>query len=222
MVPRVPRDRPPGLSRLVSVVAVALSGAKCRWNQGFRLDRVSPRRAVRSTQPRRNTAVAAGSRLAISATKLWRANSCGDATLRQNRVSPLGAERGQDQLGVPGRGARPLRRQAGRPDVILVVRSRHRAVPASPRPTVLGMPPLLTRRCPAGPLAGAEPGMGTEEGLTERTTPAPRSLGHRCTSQMEGITIPDPRAPTQAGCMEVSGTELGWPLQQGNSRMRDH
>jgi hypothetical protein len=222
MGPRVPRDRPPRLSRLVAAAQPPVREAKCLWDQGFRPDRVSPGCAGMVAELPANMRLPAGSRLAISVSQLWRANACRDAALRHNRVSPLGTERGQDQLGVPGRGARPRRRRPGRPAVILVVGPGHRAVPASPRPTVLGMPPLLTRRGPAGPLAGAEPGMGTEEGLTERTTPAPRSSGHRCTSQMEGVTIPDPRARTQAGCMEVRGTELGWPLQKGNSRMRDH
>jgi hypothetical protein len=197
MVPRVPRDRPPGLSRLVSVVAVALSGAKCRWNQGFRLDRVSHRRAVRSTQPLRNTAVVAGSRLATAGRTLWRRKSVSVLPLRHNRVSPLGAERGQDQLGVHGRGGggRGPRRRPGRPDVVLVMRSRHRAVPAPPGPTARRMALLLTGGRPAGPLAGAEAGMGTEEDLAEGTTPAPRSSGHRCTSQMEGDTVPDAPGP---------------------------
>jgi hypothetical protein len=201
MAPRVSRDPPPGLSCLVSGSPAPLSGAKGPWDQGFRSDRVSHAARFKRTQPRRHTAVAVGSRLATLARKLGRAQPCRDAALRHNRVSPLGAERGQDQLGVPGRGdgGRGPRRRPGRPDIVLVVRSRHDPVPPPPGPTALGMALLLTGRRPAGPLARPQPRVGTEERVAERTTPAPRSSGHRCTSQMEGVTVPD--AP---------GSRSGW------------
>ncbi len=148
-----------------------------------------------------------GSRLAISVATLWRAQACRDAALRHNRVSPLGAERGQDQLSVSRRGARPRRRSAGWPDVILVVRARHGAVSPAPRPTAVSMALRLTRRRSARPLERPESGMGTEEGLTERTTPAPRSSGHRCTSTWKASPYPIRRASVQAGCGEVGWTE---------------
>ena len=156
---------------IASRAARYLGGRNPSGTRRFRSDRVS-----RSRRP-----------------KLWRAQACGHTGLRHNRVSPLGAERRQDQLRGHGRGdgGRCSRGCPGRPDVILVVRSRDGTVPALPGPTTRGMPPLLTRRCPAGPLARSQPGMGTEERLAEGTTSASRSSGHRCTSQMEGATVPD-------------------------------
>jgi hypothetical protein len=125
--------------------------------------------------------------------------------LRHNRVSPFGAERGQDQLGVPGRrdGGRRPRRRPGRPDVVLVVRPGHRSVPAPPALTARGMALLLTGGRPAGPLPWPEAGMGTEEGLAEGAPPAPQNSGHRSPPRWKATPYPMRRAPAQDGCGEV-------------------
>jgi hypothetical protein len=130
---------------------------------------------------------AARSSLARRRTALGRANPAWGVPLRHYRVSHLGAETPQDNLEVargdrrrPAGGARGL-------DVVLVVRAGDGAVPAAPTPAVLGMPLPLAGWRAAGPLPGAQPGMGDEQGLAEAAarpaTPAPRGMGHEVTSQ---------------------------------------
>jgi hypothetical protein len=92
--------------------------------------------------------------------------------LRQDRVSHLRVHAAQEARHLArgdrlGRGPRP-----GRVHVVPVVRADHRAVPSAPSATARRMALLLTRGCPAGPLARPEARMGAEEGLAERTASA--------------------------------------------------
>lgn len=82
--------------------------------------------------------------------------------LRHNRVSHLGAETPQDNLEVAG-GDRG-RPGVGPPrlDVVLIVRARDHAVPAAPLTAVRGVPFPLAGGSSTGPLAGPQPGVGTE------------------------------------------------------------
>ena len=139
-------------------------------------------------------------------------------TLRHNRVSPLGAERGQDQLGVPGRGdgGRRPRRCPGRPDVVLVVGSGHYSVPPPPGPTACGMALLLTGGRPAGPLPGPEAGMGTEESLAEGTPAAAQHSGHRSPPRWKATPYPICRA-----CAQDEYGEVGWVELRRASSDRD-
>lgn len=131
---------------------------------------------------------AARSSLARFRTALWGANPAWALALRHNRVSHLGAETPQDYLEVPrGDRRRPARLAHGL-DVVLVVRAGDGTIVSAPAPAVLGMPLPLAGWCPAGPLPGAQPGMGDEQGLAEGAalpaTPSPRGTGHEVTSPL--------------------------------------
>lgn len=170
-----------------------------------------------------------GSRLAESRSPLGGPNPMSVLACGDYRVSPLRAQRGQDEVGLGGRGGRGHRRRAGRfpsgLDVVLVVRAGHGTVPLAPVPAVLGVPPPLTRRLPTGPLPGTHPPIGEEQIVAKRAPfpSLPPGSGHRRTSAprvaplpclIEGVEWNDwEREPEREGLRATS---------DGNQRQADH
>jgi hypothetical protein len=138
----------------------------------------------------------AGSSLARFRTALGRANPAWGLSLRHYRVSHLGAETAEDNLEVARGDRGRAARLAGGLHVVLVVRPGDGAVLAAPAPAVLSMSLPLAGRGRAGPLPGAQPGMGNEQRLAEGATllaaPSPRGTGHEVTSRQTVTLQPRP------------------------------
>jgi len=196
------------LSRLVSVTPAPLMG-EVPMEQGLRSDRVSRRRAVRSTQPRRNTACAR-SRLAQAARTLRRLTPHGGCACARiaSRISGAPAQEARHLARGDRRGAARAGPDARSPGSA----PGHRPVPASPTPTARRMPLLLTGGRPAG--RWRDPSRGWDgRGSDRRGTGGAVELGASLTSQMRRHV---PMRRLRSGWSEEVGEpNLDGPLERG-------